>query len=747
MASQVEAPEASPHEADAATPHEVDVASPHEVDVATLQPADVECPQEADVECPQEADVECPRLADVECPRLADVEGPRLADVECPRLADVESPQEADEVAEHELLPEKLSTLNKNIKSVKGRVKERVGFWRIFACSFILGIVASGYKIPFYLAPECSESKNNRSALINSIFVTSEVKNLLAKGCVVESEERPKVVNPLSVSTNAKGKNRLILDLRNVNKYLFKFPVKYEGLNVLKHYVMKHGYLAKFDLHAGYHHIDIFSPHTDYLGFSWELNGTKKYFKFSVLPFGLSSACNIFSKFLRPLVKRWRGLGIKVIMYLDDGILVSDNREELKRHVLLIRKDLYLSGLVVNEEKSSWEPLNTLEWLGITISLDTFVFSAPISKVEGIIDHLGNLLIRKRVSARMLASLVGKITSLHPALGDKAYLLTKGLQISIANAPRWDSKFLLNELCVSEMTYWLNFFRSKTAEQPIEPPSIVSDPIVLYTDASAVGGGGYLDGDWSKVFHFFWDEYEQAQSSTYRELKAFINIVRELEPSLIRNKCILWRTDNLNITKIIDKGSMKLDLQLLARVLYFFREDHNVKIVASWISRSFNIRADRISKFKDTDNWAVSNAVFSYIEAIWGKFTCDLFADNLNTKCKKFFSKYVCPGTSGANAFKFNWRGGNNWAAPPVSLIGECLRHMKACNANGALVVPKWEASYFWPLICKNENIFEPFVKNYVEFNDPDIFFEIRKGEKMQSLWANMMVLKVDFRA
>ena len=43
---------------------------------------------------------------------------------------------------------------------------------------------------------------------------------------------------------------------------------------------------------------------------------------FCVLPFGLASACYVFTKLLRPLVKRWRSLGLHVFLYIDDGIFV-----------------------------------------------------------------------------------------------------------------------------------------------------------------------------------------------------------------------------------------------------------------------------------------------------------------------------------------------------------------------------------------------------------------------------------------
>ena len=58
-----------------------------------------------------------------------------------------------------------------------------------------------------------------------------------------------------------------------------------------------------FDIKSGYHHVEIFQPDQEFLGFSWESGCVNKYFKFTVLPFGLSVGPYIFSKVMRPLVK------------------------------------------------------------------------------------------------------------------------------------------------------------------------------------------------------------------------------------------------------------------------------------------------------------------------------------------------------------------------------------------------------------------------------------------------------------
>lgn len=55
---------------------------------------------------------------------------------------------------------------------------------------------------------------------------------------------------------------------------------------------------------------------------------------------------------------------------------------------------------------------------------------------------------------------------------------------------------------------------------------------------------------------------------------------------------------------------------------------------------------------------------------MFGEFTCDRFADELNHRVEKFNSRFLCPKSSGMNAFTFNWKNEFNWLFPPVSLIG-----------------------------------------------------------------------------
>ena len=135
-------------------------------------------------------------------------------------------------------------------------------------------------------------------------------------GSVERCEELPTVINPLSVSVQPNGKKRLILDLRSVNLHLYKQKVVFDNINTVLQYLEKDDYMFSFDLKSGYHHVEIFYPHTQFLGFSWiDDQGKLQFFKFKALPFGLSSAPYIFTKLLRPVVAYWRRSGIKKLYF------------------------------------------------------------------------------------------------------------------------------------------------------------------------------------------------------------------------------------------------------------------------------------------------------------------------------------------------------------------------------------------------------------------------------------------------
>ena len=65
-------------------------------------------------------------------------------------------------------------------------------------------------------------------------------------------------------------------------------------------------YLVMFDMKAGYHHVDIHEKHWTCLGFEWQVDSKLHFYVFTMLPFGLATACYMFMKLPYPLVRYWQ---------------------------------------------------------------------------------------------------------------------------------------------------------------------------------------------------------------------------------------------------------------------------------------------------------------------------------------------------------------------------------------------------------------------------------------------------------
>ena len=177
--------------------------------------------------------------------------------------------------------------------------------------------------------PDTARFSKNKSAKNNSEFIENSIKEMLATGTILERDKPLRVVNPLSISIDSSGKKRLILDLMYVNMHLYKDIIKFDDWKCFENYLLENkGYLFKFDLKNGYHHIDIFDSHQTYLGSSWDIKGATKYFVFTVLPFGVTSALFVFTEVVRPLVKHWRLHAVKIACFLDDGLGIAHTHQD-----------------------------------------------------------------------------------------------------------------------------------------------------------------------------------------------------------------------------------------------------------------------------------------------------------------------------------------------------------------------------------------------------------------------------------
>ena len=84
------------------------------------------------------------------------------------------------------------------------------------------------------------------------------------------------------------------------------------------------------------------------------------------------------------MIKHWRGQGICITIFLDDGIDMKNSIDIARGNGKIIQSDIWSSGFVPNDEKSVWEPIQIITWLGLTWNgvLGTIaIASHPVTKL------------------------------------------------------------------------------------------------------------------------------------------------------------------------------------------------------------------------------------------------------------------------------------------------------------------------------------------------------------------------------
>ena len=87
------------------------------------------------------------------------------------------------------------------------------------------------------------------------------------------------------------------------------------------------------------------------------MDGLTRFYKFTVLPFGLSTGPYIFTKVTRPLVRYWRLQAFRIAVYLDNGLGVCPTFTDCCSQSMSVKSDLFHAGFVVNTKKSFWAPV------------------------------------------------------------------------------------------------------------------------------------------------------------------------------------------------------------------------------------------------------------------------------------------------------------------------------------------------------------------------------------------------------
>ena len=193
------------------------------------------------------------------------------------------------------------------------------------------------------------------------------VSDFLEKGVVKPFPHKSCFVSRIFTVPKSDGSKRLILDLKNLNKFLTAPKFSIPNHNTLRKILPQGAWLGKVDVQDAYLHLPIAKRLQKYLAFVHK----NRVFTFVAMPFGLAIAPYVFTRVMKFPLRVLRSQGVQILAYLDDLIVWHTQKELCQLHLDRTIQTLKTLGFLINIKKSVLFPVRSVVWLGIQWSGDT----------------------------------------------------------------------------------------------------------------------------------------------------------------------------------------------------------------------------------------------------------------------------------------------------------------------------------------------------------------------------------------
>ncbi|XP_045034660.1 uncharacterized protein LOC116925902 [Daphnia magna] len=385
-------------------------------------------------------------------------------------------------------IPHCMSPKYPSEEHVGARLIAFAGRWKgITDDRWILESVAHGVKLDFVSSP--TQDKIPSPVIMSREMIAvgdKEVGDLVRKRAVREiTDGSGGFVCSLFLIPKKSGGFRPIVNLKPLNQFIRYEHFKMENLESARFLLRKGDWMVKLDLKDAYLTVPVCPSHQKFLRFQWK----GRLFQFTCLAFGLAPAPRIFTKILKVVVGFLRKKGLRLIIYLDDILILNVSEERTLRDVKVTIRLLKQLGFLINWGKSVLVPTQKLEYLGLVIDSVRLSFALPNAKVTAVKKMCETALAARSTSLREVASLMGNFTWAIPAIpfAQSHYRRLQRFYIRLAQAANFNlkSRCLLSEEARKDLEWWVNNL-SKAQDKVFFPNT---PDLEIYTDASLSGWG------------------------------------------------------------------------------------------------------------------------------------------------------------------------------------------------------------------------------------------------------------------
>ncbi len=586
-----------------------------------------------------------------------------------------------------------------DVSLIGGRLRLFHSNWE-FLCKdkWISNSIRQGFSIDFLAVPSRGNFLPSTIAMSREMEAVCdrEVEELLAKKAVIEIEDDSKgFLSALFVVPKKSGGFRPIVNLKALNKFVRYEHFKMEGLETVKNLVRKGDWMVKLDLKDAYLTVPILPAHQKFLRFVWR----KRFYQFSCLPFGLSSAPRLFTKILKVVVAFLRERGLRLVIYLDDILILNEDKLKLESDFSFVVSFLESLGFLVNWEKTVSDPSQSIEYLGVIIDSLSMRFCLPEDKVAKIKNLCSKILSKTLVSLKDLASVLGNLVWAISSVpfAQAHYRALQNFYIRQIDHFRGDlsAKCPLSDQSKQDLSWWVSYLDIVNGK----PFSSIDPDIIIHSDASLMGWGACSNGITARGP---WTSVDRDRHINELELLGAFNAIQCFAQQS-HDVFIRIFLDNNTAVCYLNKhgGTRSQNLTTIAKAISNWCEPRGISVQAVYLPGSLNVIADKESRSApDASDWMLRSDLFSRISDLW-PVDIDLFASSWNAQLPKFVSWKPQPGAYALDAFSLNWGSFFGYLFPPFSLISRCLVKLRREKASAVLVCPVWPSQPFFPILLE----------------------------------------------
>ena len=357
------------------------------------------------------------------------------------------------------------------------------------ADAWVVQVLRFGYRVPFLSRHPLSSiplplpSYNPSS--IRGLAFADAVSDRVAKAAIEPAPPTPGYYSRLFVTPKVTGGWLPVIDLSRFNGFVDVSHFHMETTQSVFQSLRVGDWMVCLDLQDAYLQVPVHPSSRRYLRFCVE----GSIFQFRALCFGLSTAPQVFTRVMAPVSAIMHRHWFQILRYLDDWLVLASTFQEIARARDFLLWLCHQLGIRVNLPKSSLDPSQTQDYLGMTIQTSPLRVFPTFKQVQKCL-YSFRIFFPRVHPVSIWHQLLGVMSSMSALVpGARLHMRSLQLRLSVSGPllseealVSWDSD------CHPDLLWWSDVSHLQAGL----PLGEDLPDLFLFTDASDTGWGASL---------------------------------------------------------------------------------------------------------------------------------------------------------------------------------------------------------------------------------------------------------------